>query len=171
MVEIWKDIEGYFGLYQVSSLGRVKSLNYNRTGKERILKAGKCNGYLRVVLCKEGEIKNHFVHRLVAIAFLPNPNNYPQINHRDEDKTNNTIQNLQWCSSQYNINYGTRNKRMSESLTNNPKRSKKVLCVETGVIYISTHQVEREFEFSKGHISKVCTGKRKTCGGFHWIYI
>ena len=170
--EIWRDIEGYEGLYQVSNFGRVKSLNYRRTCKEKLLKAYKDKeGYLHVSLCKDGKTKTYSIHRLVAQEFIPNPYNLPQVNHKDENKTNNRVYNLEWCSVKYNINYGTRNKRQSESRTNYTKFSKQVLCVETGVIYPSTSQVEREFGFSKASISRCCLRKQKTCGRFHWRYI
>ena len=166
MKEIFKNIQGYENLYQISSNGRVKSLNYNHTGKERILKPAKYNcGYLMVGLWKQGKSKRYLVHRLVALHFIPNPNNLPQVNHKDEDKTNNQVNNLEWCDSLYNINYGTRNQRVVESL------SKKVLCVETGKIYPSISEVQREFGFSKGNISKCCNGKLKQMYGFHWRYV
>ena len=161
MEEIFKDIEGYFGLYQVSNLGNIKSLKY---GKERILKPAKDkNKYSIVCLCKQGKMKNHKVHRLVAQAFIPNPNNLPQINHKDENPSNNCVLNLEWCTADYNHNYGTHNERVGASNTNNPKRSKQVLCVETNKIYPSTMEVERQLGFSRGNISSACIGKRKTC--------
>ena len=170
--EIWRDIEGYESLYQVSNFGRVKSLNYRHTCKEKLLKAHKDkDGYLRVNLYKEGKKKTYGIHRLVAQAFIPNPDNLPQVNHKDEDKSNNRLDNLEWCSAEYNVNYGSRTKRMAESKTNYPKFSKQVLCVETGVIYPSTKQVERELGFANSNISAVCLGKQKTCGRFHWRYI
>ena len=93
-MEQWRDIEGFDGLYQVSNQGRVKSLKY---GKEKILKGVKsCNGYLTVGLCKDGKEVRKYIHRLVAEAFLPNPQNLPQVNHKDEDKTNNCVENLEW---------------------------------------------------------------------------
>ena len=169
MKEIWRDIEGFGTCYQVSNLGRVKSLKY---GKERIMKAMKDeDGYLRVTLYKDGKKKKYGVHRLVATAFIPNPYNLPQVNHKDEVKTNNISYNLEFCSVKYNINYGSRTKRMVESKTNYPKFSKQVLCVETGVIYPSTHQVQRELGFANSNISAACNGKQKTAYGFHWRYI
>ena len=170
-MEIFKDIKGYEN-YQVSNLGNVKSLGNDKTRKEKILKPNKLkNNYLQVVLCKEGKRKYHLIHRLVAEAFIPNHNNLPQLNHLDEDKTNNTISNLEWCTAKYNNNYGTRNKRVAESNINNPKRSKQVLCLETGVVYPSTHQVERQLGFAQGYISNACNGKLKTAYGFHWQYV
>lgn len=112
IIEQWKPIEGYEGLYEVSSLGSVKSLNYNRTGKERILKSqNNGKGYLLVALCRDGKRKFFQIHRLVATAFIPNPNNYPHINHKDENPLNNIVNNLEWCDAKYNANYGTRNER------------------------------------------------------------
>lgn len=110
--EEWRDIEGYPN-YRVSNLGRVKSLNYNHTGKEKVLKAGTNKGYLRVVLCKNGKKKRFQVHRIVAMAFLPNLHNYPQVNHMDENPLNNCVENLEWCTAQYNSNYGTRIERVA----------------------------------------------------------
>lgn len=165
MIEIFKDIEGYEG-YQISNYGRVKSLNYNRTGKEKILKPTKDKkNYLRVDLSKQGKRKQYQIHRLVAQAFLDNPNNYEQINHKNEIKTDNRVENLEWCTPKQNNNYGTRNKRIAES------KSKQVMCVETGVIYISTNEVQRQLNLKQGDISRCCNGKRKTCGGFHWCYV
>lgn len=126
--EVWKDIKGYEKLYQVSNLGRVKSLpKFHRTNKfyssigymskEKILKPLKqsCN-YLQVDLCDiNGKRRKKYIHKLVAEAFIPNPNNYEYVNHKDEKKTNNKIDNLEWCSFDYNINYGTRNTRIKIS--------------------------------------------------------
>lgn len=130
MEEVYKDIEGYEGLYQVSNLGNVKSLNYSKTKKENVLKPGIRNGYLKVDLCKNKTRKTYSVHRLVAQAFIENPNNLPMINHKDECKTNNVVSNLEWCTQKYNSNYGTRNERLGKAIskanTNNPKHSKAV---------------------------------------------
>lgn len=168
--EIWKTIEGYPN-YQISNLGNVKSLNYNRTRKEKLLRFSKDKyGYLRVTISKEGVKKYIQVHRLVCEAFLQNPFNLPQVNHRNEDKTDNRIENLEYCDAKYNINYGTAIERRSKALINNPKRSKKILCVETGVVYPSTMEIERQFGFYHNQISACCNGKAKSCGGFHWQY-
>lgn len=181
--EIWKDIVGYEGLYQVSNLGRVKSLerkvknkNGYRTVSDKILKqAKKTEGYLFVNLWKEGKQKIMKSHRLVAEAFLPNPENLPQVNHKDENPSNNNVSNLEFCTAKYNVNFGTRNKRagisISKALTgvyNNIKKSKPVMCIETGIIYPSSMEVQRQFGFANGSISQCCNGKRQTCCGYHW---
>lgn len=124
-MEEWRDIEDYKGLYQISSYGRVKSLErtvwdnrgYYRTVPEKIRKPqNNGRGYLYVALHKDGKSKNYLVHRLVACAFIPNPQSLPCLNHKDEDKYNNHMDNLEYCSYSYNTNYGTRNLRASEKL-------------------------------------------------------
>lgn len=122
-IEQWKDIEGYEGLYQVSNLGNVKSLN--RTSikegrdyrvKEKILKTFLCSsGYPTVVLSNNGKKETLMVHRLVALHFIPNPHKYEQINHKDENKNNNNVDNLEWCTQDYNLHYGNRGKKISEA--------------------------------------------------------
>ena len=168
--EIWKDIKDYKNLYQVSSLGRVKSLRRTakskngsiRTVGEKILNINKNkSGYLMVLLSKGGKKKGIKIHRLVAQAFLPNPNNLPQVNHRNENKSDNRVENLEWCTQDYNNKYGTRTERTS----------KKVKCLETGVIYPSTIEIQRKLGFSSANISRCCNKKRKTCGGLHFEYV
>lgn len=121
--EIWKDIEGYEGIFQVSNKGRVKSLErvVNSNGgvriiKERIRKPQDAHGYLRVRLKNGSTDKNYFIHRLVANTFIPNPNNLPQVNHKDENPQNNIAENLEWCTHIYNQLYGTRIERIKVSL-------------------------------------------------------
>ena len=101
-----KILNGWENMYQISNLGRVKSLNYNRTGKEQIIKSHKRkDGYVQVCLCRNKKITTYKLHRLVAETFLENPNNLPCVNHKDENKENNQISNLEWCDKVYNINY------------------------------------------------------------------
>lgn len=122
-MEIWKDIKNFENMYQISNYGRVKSikrvrkLNNDKIAnvKERILKPTYINGYQRVVFSKNGKRYNYFIHRLVAEAFISNHNNYKEINHKDENKKNNCVNNLEWCNHSYNINYGTGNVRRSKS--------------------------------------------------------
>lgn len=122
--EQWRPVKGYEGLYEVSNLGRVKSLKY---GKERILKPLKNrDGYLFVILYRNRKRNGLKVHRLVAAAFIPNPEGFPEVNHRDEDKTNNVVSNLEWCTHKYNSNFGTRTERAAVAHINHPARSKAV---------------------------------------------
>ena len=171
MNEEWKDIKGYEGRYQVSNLGRVKSLNYNHTKKEKILKL-KPNrkGYFEVFLYKNGERRAFKVHRLVALHFIPNPNNYPQVNHKDENKQSNCVDNLEWCTNKYNMNYGTRSKRASESMkgkyegSKNPQ-ARKVQCVTTGKKFNCIKEASEYYYIkSFNNITHCCQGKYKYCG-------
>lgn len=113
MEEIWKDIPGYKG-YKVSNLGNVMSFRRYKTGRK--LKASLSDGkYLKVAVMQNGQEKTVNIHRLVALSFLPNPNKLPIVNHKDENKTNNRPENLEWCDFKYNSNYGTRNNRISST--------------------------------------------------------
>ena len=174
--EIWKDIEGYEGYYMVSNMGNVKSLErtvwYNGghyKKSERILKADKeGSGYYQVWLCKDGKRDRYKVHRLVAQAFIPNPNNLPFINHRDENKQNNCMENLEWCSRSYNNTYNGRAKKVGK------KNSKPVYSIskESGLVtyWESAKEAERILGISSSHICSCCKGKLNSCGGFYWMY-
>lgn len=169
MKEIWKDIEGYEGLYQVSNIGRVKSLNYNHTNQEKILKYGiDTSGYRVITLWKNRKGKTKTVHRLVANTFIPNPNNYPIINHKDENKQNNSVDNLEWCTYKYNLGYnkhGYNEENLKRRMINNQmKNSKKVKCITTGEIFESITEASRKYNIDKSSISKVCKGKMKYRG-------
>lgn len=164
----YKLIEG-FENYMVSSDGKVWSLNYNHTGKMKELKpCPKKDGYLRVGLYTNGRQVHKFVHRLVAKAFVANPDNKPQVNHIDQDKTNNCEDNLEWCNAEYNTNYGDRTERVAETLTNRKDLSVSVVCLETGVVYPSAREASRQSGIDQRNISKCINGKRKSAGGYHW---
>ena len=169
--EIWRNISGYPG-YQVSNKGNVKSLERNVkrkngsicTIKEKILKPGKTSdNYLYVCLCKDNKRKNIFVHRLVGYAFVQNDSIFnTYINHKNEIKSDNRAENLEWCDNMYNNNYGSRNERISKS------KSKSVKCLETDKIYPSVSEVQKQLGFSQCNLSRCCNGKRNTCGNYHW---
>ena len=177
--EIWKDVKGYEGLYQVSNMGRVKSLERTVTRKngrkqtirERILKPRtNQDGYLRVTLYNNGnKIKQFLVHRLVCEAFHENPENKPCVNHKDENKTNNIASNLEWCTASENSNHGTRTARSTKA------RSKPVgQYTRDGKlikVWESTMEVERQLGFANQSISAVARGKLKTAYGYVWKYV
>lgn len=166
--EVWKPIDD-FPNYQVSDYGRVKSNIPHNGTNERILKPQlRKDGYLQIQLHKDGVIKNYLVHRLVAETFLPNPNSLPQVNHKNEDKTDNRVSNIEWCDCSYNTNYGTRNNRDAES------KSKVVLQFDKQGNFInewsSTHEVERQLGFYQQNICNCCNGKLHTAYGYKWLY-
>lgn len=169
MEEIWKDIEGYEGLYQVSNMGRVRSLRRNI-----ILRQCITNGYERIILYTNNIPKGYSVHRLVANAFIPNPDNLPQVNHKDENKTNNCVDNLEWCTQKYNINYGTGIARRIQLFNTNGKCYKPVLQYTLEGIFIkewkSIIDVQRNLGFCQSHISKCCRGKQAYAYGYIWKY-
>ena len=182
MKEEWRDIKGYEGIYQVSNLGRVKSLerivntcNAYKTLYEKQLKIYVSkNGYLHVSLQR----KNKLVHRLVAEAFIPNPENKPQVNHKNEVKQDNRVENLEWVSARENINYGTSLKKRAETQKklgnqiNNKGTSKKVICVESKLIFNSINDAVRKgFGKDSSSITKCCKNKNKTHNNYHWRYI
>ena len=172
-MEIWKSVEGYEGLYEVSNCGRVRSID--RTVKQsngsichykgKILKGEyDKKGYKRFRLSKENKTKKIFGHQLVAKAFLPNPNNYPMINHKDECKYNNYVSNLEWCDSKYNNNYGTIKQRMAES------KKKKIICITDGKKFNSINEAAEYYTIPRRSISNVLTGTRNSVYGKKFIY-
>ena len=175
--EIWKDIQGYEGVYQISNLGEIKSLermivtndNITKKIKEKILKPClRKNGYYGIVLKKDDKSKYYAIHRLVAQHFIPNPNNLPQVNHKDENKINNCVENLEWCTSQYNINYGTHNER--QALAKSKTVYQYSLEKELLNIWKSTHDVKYKLGYGQGNIASFCRGERKTAYGYIWSY-
>ena len=163
----------YEGLYKVSNFGRILSLNYNKTGKPELMTPRKRkDGYFQVNLRKNGEYKTCSLHRLVAQTFLPNPNNLPQVNHIDQDKTNNRVENLEWKSPKDNCNHGTRNERIAKANTNG-KLSKKVLQFTLNGKLIREWPSIMECErngFDSGNVCKCCNGKLPHYKGFLWMY-
>ena len=166
MHETWKDIVGYERLYQISSSGKVKSFpRYGtKTKDERILNQYKNRyGYMYVVLYKDGKRKIKTTHQLVAQAFIPNPENKPQANHINGDKTNNRVENLEWVTA-------SENKLHSYKVLKADHYKRKVICIETGKIYDSLLEASKECNCSRNHISNCCRGKRNTTGKYHWKY-
>lgn len=187
--EEWKDIEGYEGYYQISSLGRVKSLGrtykvvrkgstYNRIIREHIMQLTKNeDGYLRVSLAMEKKKRAFLVHRLVASAFIPNPLNKPCINHLDENKTNNKADNLEWCSVWENSTYGNRCKKIGEKSSKTPHTwlYKSVLQYSLQGILIKEYKSLREAANAVGAkstagIQSCCVGRLKSSMGYIWKY-
>lgn len=168
MKEVWKPIKGYEGLYEVSSLGRVKSLNFKRSGEEGIL-TPTLKPYLQVALYSKGSPSQQLVHRLVAEAFIPNPEKLPQVNHIDEDTHNNSVPNLEWCSSSYNINYGKRNLKVSTKAVGRARRIIKQDFLGDLQIFESLGEVSK-FGYDRSHVHACCTGKRKSHQGCTWFY-
>lgn len=152
-----KDIFGYEGLYAITKDGKVWSYRSNkflRPGKNSI-------GYYTVVLCKENKNKTHYLHRLVAQTYLDNPENLPQVNHKDENKSNNNVSNLEWCTQRYNNKYGSRTKRTMRS----------IYCVELNKTYSGIRAAARELGVNPSNISNCLIGHSKTTGGYHWKYV
>lgn len=168
--EEWRPIAGYEGIYEVSNSGDVASLNYNKkTGVRRIRKQKLTkDGYLEIALCKDNKVKHIRVHRLVAEAFVPNPCGYRQINHKDENKTNNLFDNLEWCDAKYNINYGTGIKRRSESASIPVvKKTKEGDFVRR---YKSVSDAAEDNGMTTSEIVLVCNGHNVSANGFKWEY-
>lgn len=150
-----KDIKNYEGLYAITSCGKVWSYR----SKKFLKPAPQTNGYLRVRLRKDKKMKNFYIHRLVAEAYIPNPNNYDTVDHIDFDRTNNCVNNLQWMSRSENC----RKRRGCDA--------KPVRCIEANTIYPSATEAARCLNLNQSNISQVCLGKRKTAGGYHWEFV
>ena len=188
-IEIWKtavyDGIVYEKLYKVSNFGRIVNLNYRNTGRAELMNPSEhTKGYLVVNLSKNKERKTCYVHRLIAETFLENPENLPEVNHKDEDKTNNFVflnedgtvdkekSNLEWKTPKENSNYGTRNERISKAMTNG-KQSKKVLQLSLSGDLIKEWESTAECGrngFCQGSVCLCCRGKQKTHKGFRFMY-
>lgn len=174
--EVWKDIQGYEGFYQVSNLGRIKSLSrpisngkWIRISKEKIRKLQRHKqGYMMVGLEKNGKKKLCTVHRLVAEAFIPNPECLPEVNHKDENQSNNHVGNLEWCTRKYNVNYGTGTER--RALT----RSKPVMqigkCHSVVSRFSSISAAGRMTGYNPRRICACCRGLIHSAYGYLWKY-
>ena len=168
MVEIWKDIKGYEGLYQVSNIGRVRSLKRNNTDGKILKQCINKDGYLRVDLSKNNIKSTKRVHRLVAETFIDNAKNLPVINHKDENKTNNKVTNLEFCTHQYNSTYKKINIRKGLA------QRKPIVQLKNNIqikIWDSATSASKELRISRGNIVSVLKGKRKRAGNFEWKYV
>lgn len=183
--EIWKDIPGYEGIYQASNLGKIKSIErwieredgYKNHILERIVKQHITRsdyGYYRVGLHKNGASKTFLVHRLIAATFLPNPDNYPQVNHKNEIITDNRVENLEWCSADYNVHYGTCIERAGLSRRNRKDLSKPVSQYTKEGVFVATYpssvEAYRQTGICYQTIWRVMNGRGKTAGGYIWKY-
>lgn len=167
--EIWKPVSGYEGLYEVSNYGNVKSVNFNRTGKENLLKQHILkDGYVQVEFRKDRKRKCFKIHRLVWTAFNGQIPEDMQVNHINEDKTDNRLSNLNLMSLVENCNWGTRNERISKS-HNKPIIQYDLEGKEIKV-WDNAKEMCKLYNWSSGAISEVCSGKRKTAYGYKWSY-
>lgn len=171
--EIWKAVNGYEGFYEVSSIGRVRSVprtiissGFPRKRQSKMLAASDYGGYCKVTLQKDGSRKTKLVHQLVAAAFIENPNNYKTINHIDENPKNNSVENLEWCTQKYNINYGSRTERMKIT-KGHPvfqyDANMNLICE-----YVSQASAAKENGFSQPKICSACNTPGRRYKGFYW---
>ena len=187
LIEEWRDIPEYKGVYQASNLGRIMSLPRidcgGRRWQAKILAQHKVKGYYKTGLHHAGTNRMCSVHRLVASAFLPNPNNYPEVNHKDEDPLNNHVENLEWCDRLYNYYYGTARVRAAATRSirlkgriPHPEQQKPVakISITSGEVlmtYPSASEAARQCGLRESKISLVCNCKRHTTGGYKWKYL
>ena len=167
MEEIWKDIKGFEGKYQVSNLGRVRG--FVRVKGKILSYHPSSDGYLRAELRKDGKKIRFYVHRLVAQAFISNPDNLPEVNHKDEDKTNNKVDNLEWCTHEYNITYGTMQQRSADS-----RLRDHVLQYDINGNLVALHKsnrtIKEKYGEDNGCISQCCVGEINSYKGYIWLY-
>ena len=161
-MEFWKYVKNYEGLYEVSSTGKVRNIRNNKNNliKTRFDRAG----YLRLGLSKDNIKSTHLVHRLVAEAFIPNPDNLPQVNHKDENKQNNCVDNLEWCDANYNANYGTRTARQSKSVIQYSLSGEQIR------VWNSATEAAKNLKLHQANISNCCYGLQGSSGGFLWKF-
>lgn len=178
MKELWKPIEGTNGKYEVSNTGKVRSLNYKNTGEIRELRpAPDPKGYMKTMLQYGKHYKTVKVHRLVAMAFIPNPDNLPQVNHKDGDKRNNRVENLEWITNYANAHHALEHGLFKNSLEAtrkaNQSRKKSVVAIDeqgNQLLFESQNEASRQLNISRRHIQIVLKGERNKAGGYKFIY-
>jgi len=181
----WKAIPGYETYYEASTDGRIRCVEYysskvqaycSRKHPKELKHETTHDGYKRVVLCKNGRKQHFYVHRLVAMTFIPNSDQLPQVNHLDENPANNCVDNLEWCTGKENCNHGLHRQRIVERQTNNSRRSRPVrqISLDGNIViadYPSTREAERQLGITSECITRCCRGRYKHAGGFKWQYI
>ncbi len=168
-MEIWKDIPGYVGIYQVSNNGNVRRKEKYKAIPGVLHPIKKTNGYLCIDLSYKCNKKRFLIHRLVAMVFIPNPDNLPQINHKNEIKTDNRAENLEWCTQKYNNSYGTA--RLRTSIKQSTAVIQFTLNGQKIKEFYGMHEAERKTGVSVQNIHKCCIGVYKSAGGFKWQYV
>lgn len=172
MTEIWKPIDGFDGVYEVSNLGNVRNVNWRGQGYRLLKPHHDKDGYLRVGFCINNRKQMRYVHRLVATAFIDNPYGKEQVNHKDEVRDHNSVDNLEWVTCTENNNYGTRNYRLSKSKLNTNCKAINQIDDNGEVVkcWESLHEIGRQTGYDITHIMRVCKGVKKTGYGYKWQY-
>lgn len=187
-IEKWRDIPSYLGLYQASNLGRIRTYPkevycYNANGDDVKMTIGgeilspvtTKKGYKRVTLSDKGICTPQLVHRLVAMAFIPNPHGYPVVNHKDENPSNNCVDNLEWCTCEYNVNYGTAQERKGKAKRKTSEKTIGMFSLDGKLLKTFKNFVEIEEYMQRGNlhgnIIAVCKGRRNQCLGYKWKII
>lgn len=168
MTEIWKDVPGYEGTYKISNMGRVKSLNYDGSMEARIMTPYYVHKYKRVRIFKDKKSISVGVHRLVAQAFIPNPDNKPFVNHIDGDQSNNRVDNLEWCTQSENVMHAY---RVLGYKASGGREKRRVRLVETGQVFNSIKEASVKTGHNRTSIISCCKGRYKTASGVHWEYV
>lgn len=172
--DLWVDLKGFNGMYQINTSGELRSVNYRNTGKTAILKQTISRGYAVVNLTVKGRQRVYRVHRLVAETFLDNPENKKQVDHIDGDRCNNCVENLRWVTSKENSNNPNTAYKLGKQMIGvtgaQHQRSKPVVCIETGAVYASAVDANHATGINSSNIAACCRGTRANAGGYHWAY-
>ena len=173
-MEIWKDIIGYEGLYQVSNKGNVK----NKQRNKYLVPKKNNRGYLGIELTNEKHRKMFLIHRLVAQSFISNPKRLPNVNHKDENPKNNSVENLEWCSQSYNVLYSMQKQGKNSIKKNGVARNSKnkdthksIKNIEKNIVFENSLQIKQKYGYKQSSILDCCRGKRKTAYSYHWQFI